>query len=586
MIKWIANKIKSQFVNKIIAIIILSIIIPLIIIFIVLYLLYFRMVENAFVEESQGQVEYLADYMDTLIQNIDQSVTVFLSETSTGEYLSVTESRGFSDLQIRTDLVDLAYGNVLISNVYLLREINSVLNVEAAASQWQDATAEQIQESNWYVRFKEQQGFYVEYVEELHNSGKIIYSKSIYDFTTREFQGGVFVNIGTSSFKEVLEDALSEDEIGFLMDDKGTVIFSTGDMEEIDVDYMIEKMIEPDIEGYFFDDTHYYYYQNLNQSSLYLVKVLPKVLIKNEVRSTFVVGGMIAVISIVLGLFAVIWYTRRLVLPIMQMADVLKNADPENLQYIEVSPRQDEVSILQSSHNTMITNYNNLLNENYIALMEKKQAQLKALQFQINPHFVNNTLQMVGSKAIEQKVPEIYKYLKSFSNMFYYCIKNGQDTVTVKEEMAYLNDYILLQKARFPDRIEVKIRIDDRAYGNLIPKMSLQPILENCFVHGMPSKPNTVNRLKIMIAVVTFEDHCTIMIEDDGVGISEEKLEKIRKRLTDASNIEEYDYSGSIGIHNVNTRIKLLYGNEYGCTISSEQGTMVQINIPVKKDRL
>lgn len=199
------------------------------------------------------------------------------------------------------------------------------------------------------------------------------------------------------------------------------------------------------------------------------------------------------------------------------------------------------------------------------------------MQAQINPHFLYNALQSIGGVALSRNAPEIYEYVRALSELFRYTIKMKSDLVTVADEIEHVTNYLQIQKLRFQDTIHIQIDIEEDCGIYELPKFILQPIVENCFVHGLEGQ---MGQWMITIRVEKMMDEIEISIEDNGLGIDEVRLEEIRRQLSGPG--EDQVIGESMGMNNVNARIKLIFGQEYGMFVTSSKGvgTTVKVVIP------
>jgi two-component system sensor histidine kinase YesM len=242
----------------------------------------------------------------------------------------------------------------------------------------------------------------------------------------------------------------------------------------------------------------------------------------------------------------------------------------------------DEISQLYDYLNTMIHDIQKLLSEVYREKLHaeqlktsQKDAELKMLTSQINPHFLYNTLETIRMKARVNKQYEIEELVKMLGKILRSSIQAGEKEVEVKSEVELVEYYLKIQQYRFGDRISYSIAVEYGLENKRILPLILQPIVENSIIHGLEGKEE--NGL-IAIAVRKESEIMVISVTDNGSGIEEEKLETIQKELKSRRFKGEH-----IGIGNVNQRVKLKYGDEYGVTIKSEVGveTVVEIRLPL-----
>ena len=227
----------------------------------------------------------------------------------------------------------------------------------------------------------------------------------------------------------------------------------------------------------------------------------------------------------------------------------------------------------------MVFRINELIEKEYKSEIATKEAQFKALQAQINPHFLYNTLQLVGGMAVAHNAEKIYRVISALSDMFRYITGKQGDMVLIENEIEHIKNYLYIQIQRFDGKIETDIFVEEGTEGYKIPMLTIQPLVENAFNHGFEQK---VGNWKLSVEVQKVFDEIEITITDNGVGIPEEKLKTLREQINNLS--QPLNTRGSIGIKNVSARIGLYFGNEYGLDIFSEvdNGTQIVIRIPAK----
>ena len=228
-----------------------------------------------------------------------------------------------------------------------------------------------------------------------------------------------------------------------------------------------------------------------------------------------------------------------------------------------------------------------VLNGPHVVDLNKRQAQYLALQNQINPHFLYNTLESIRGEALIAGMDSVADMTEALAKFFRYTITKVENLVSVQEELDNCETYFLIQKYRFGDRIELHIECDEDDWNDImnckIPKLTLQPILENSIIHGTELK---VGRSNLTIAFERTQERLIIRISDDGVGMDEEKLAQLNDRLRSESSSMDYkqqNKEGGIALINVNNRIHLIFGEEYGMHIYSipGKGTDVEISVPL-----
>ncbi len=229
------------------------------------------------------------------------------------------------------------------------------------------------------------------------------------------------------------------------------------------------------------------------------------------------------------------------------------------------------------------------LNKALISSLALKQAEINELQSQINPHFLYNMLDSIRGQALSEGMVEIAEMTESLANYFRYCITNGDGIVPLSYELRNVENYWVIQQYRFGSKISMQIEIDTSEINPdeyEIPKLVLQPMVENAIVHGLEMKPE---KGKITIRITRTDSKLIILVIDDGIGIGEQELHELRKQLKIKQHvIAEKGVTPSkgngIALLNVNERIKLHYGDDYGLQISSSPftGTEIEFVLPIR----
>jgi len=236
----------------------------------------------------------------------------------------------------------------------------------------------------------------------------------------------------------------------------------------------------------------------------------------------------------------------------------------------------DEFERIGHSFNTMIGSIRHLLARHQELAKENMLATVQILESQFNPHFLFNTLESIRY-MIKFGPGEAEKMLVSLSRMLRYSIQNGKDVVTVKEEMDFISRYLQVMLYRYGDRLRYSIDLEEGSRNASIPRMTLQPIVENSIKYGFGEDRDC---LEIRISTRIQNEVLSVIISDDGVGIRTELLEKLKANLDQGQNQTDH-----IGIYNVHKRIRLVYGSGYGVGIDSEmeKGTVVTLRVPCEE---
>jgi two-component system sensor histidine kinase YesM len=267
--------------------------------------------------------------------------------------------------------------------------------------------------------------------------------------------------------------------------------------------------------------------------------------------------------------------------PIKKLHDVTTTIAKNDLQALVNSENVDEITELGNNFNIMIGKIRELLNAKVKEQENLKKAELKALQAQINPHFLYNTLDTIVWMAEAKNTDQVIEIVRSLSSFFRIALSKGKDWISIRQEIEHVRSYLAIQKMRYRDILDYKIEVDEDLLNGTILKLTLQPLVENALYHGIKNKRN--GGTIVVRAQRVGTDLVRLEVQDDGIGFTPYKLAQIRDMLNDdASEISLKE--GGFGLENVNKRIKLYYGKQYGLYVQSEYlgGTQVVARIPLQ----
>ncbi len=316
----------------------------------------------------------------------------------------------------------------------------------------------------------------------------------------------------------------------------------------------------------------------IDKTDWYLVTLLPESSIIAAINSQRIYLFIIVVIcggtSIALAFYFIKYINKRLNKVVKGMRCVQSG---DFSHYIDHNDN-DELGELIDSYNYMIGKMSILIDEQYKLGKSVKNAELKALQSQINPHFLYNTLDMINWMSYKKMNSEISHAVKNLAKFYKLSLNKGKDLVPIKDELQHATLFVNIKNMRYNNRISLKFNVDEAINDYLIPKITLQPIIENSINYGILGKGEGTGTISIL--GYSINSDVILTISDDGIGMTEDKLkELIDNKLTSSKG-------SGYGLKNINKRIKLLYGDNYGLSFKSvyNYGTTVIIKIPPIKE--
>ncbi|GAB6989252.1 sensor histidine kinase [Paenibacillus pini] len=306
-----------------------------------------------------------------------------------------------------------------------------------------------------------------------------------------------------------------------------------------------------------------------------VIETIPYSSLKNGTDKIFKNTIGIFLISFIITSIIWLFVSSHIVSPIRKLTDSMKKVQEGDLTVRVDIERPDEVGIMNKHFNFMIKRIQELFHSNLEEQEKKKNAEYKALQAQINPHFLYNTLNTIRWMAIIQKSDNIREVVEVLGRLLKNTIKHDGPFVRVEEELSNLKDYVYIQKIRYNNNFDVKYDIQDEILAMPCVKFILQPIVENAIFHGIEPKEDPGG--EILISMKYLNNQLMIRIRDNGVGMSNILLEELNHRM-----ILDV-HSGGIGMMNVKERLKLTYGEESAFIIRSEKDifTEIEMIIPV-----
>ncbi|MDF2612248.1 MAG: signal transduction histidine kinase, LytS [Clostridia bacterium] len=311
---------------------------------------------------------------------------------------------------------------------------------------------------------------------------------------------------------------------------------------------------------------------NLSMSSAIFIS---KDILLTDIRHLSKITLILCVSTLPIFLLFAAGLYKEIIYPIYTLSGKMQQIENGEIGVVMKSDRRDELGYLFSTFDKMSQRIQYLVNTVYKEEIALKNAEIKLLQDQMNPHFLYNTLEMINWKARMLGSEEIPEMIEALSGIMEINIDRRKTPfLTIEEEMRYLDNYIFLIHKRFGEKIVFKKDVDINTYALKIPRIILQPLVENAITHGI----EPVGSGTIFLGVKVKEEKLVITIQDNGQGIEEDVLKDLYMEM-----VSEEKVTGKVGVINVQKRIKLLYGEEYGLTLSSKpnEGTLITVRLPI-----
>lgn len=431
---------------------------------------------------------------------------------------------------------------------------------EALEARWYQRLEENNGRPVWVLLDGEEQGrTQAAIVRELWNPED--YSQSV---------GILAVITDRRQLEELLRNS-SQDQVMYLETVDGAILASNVPGEELLRLPLSERNVDDQaFRSVSVDNTPCYVRSRLvDGSNVYLVSVIPRQAIRRGTNSVSSNMSVVYLAASILLLLAMGVMTRAITGRLKLLERQMIRIQAGDIGKIEESQYRDEIGRLISNYNVMADRVEELLQEQYILGQEKAEAQLKALQSQINPHFLYNTLDMINWMSQKNETDNIRNVVHAMSRFYRLTLSKGRDIVTIRDEVQMCEAYMEIQKRRYKGRICYEVEVEDEILDCLIPKITLQPFLENAIIHGINEKED--GRGVVILNGWQEDGRITLSVTDDGDGMTVEDREK--------------SPGGShYGLSNIEHRLELFFGERIPVQIESSLGigTCVIVNIPMR----
>ncbi|MCM1267281.1 MAG: sensor histidine kinase [Bacteroidales bacterium] len=419
-----------------------------------------------------------------------------------------------------------------------------------------------------------------------NDSANLIYYHSLFQIKGKVRQAVVRLELNNSYAKPLLENHAAHGEVIAFFNEKGELLFSNRpDAFPADCSYMtLVSQKKRQADGYctidLAEEPFLCVEAESPSSGISLVSLTPLSYIDSQIgqlRSSIIVSGIWVWLITVVMIYMLL---RLLTIPLKMLSAQMQRTGEGDFRTQIHAAGSLEIRHLSDSFNSMVAHIDQLIRRTYVAELSEKDARLSALEAQLNPHFLYNTLQAISTEALVNDQPRIHKMITALASNLRYTIK-GDTLVTLEREMNYVNDYIFLQKIRMDDSLEFSADIDPETLDCLIPKISIQTLVENSIIHG---KSGNIETIRIEVSARYHDGAVTITVQDNGCGIAEEELAKLYADFDRQENTGKY---GGIGLANLHSRLKLLYEEPASLGIETKEAeyTKIILLLPALKNR-
>lgn len=559
-------------------------------------LIYTKILENKVNQHTDQMIKQIEVNIDNHIKSVENILMYISSSEDIISFLQQSkddnskesydlEARIRRNLKVYTDVNSEIFGLLVANN-----------NDKYISNELEKKTRDSLMKEIWYtgaINESEKSYFFSNPIGRNLNPYKsysaediISISKAVIDKNTNETIGVVMADINLKKFDDIISDNnIGEKGFFYLLDNNNNIVYSPVNPTIYRINSNKFNNKKDSFIYSINNETFKIMYTTSSVTGWKTIGVFSFKDITKDITGMERFTLIIAIITSLLAVFFSLLFTNSIVTPVRELRTLMKGVESGDLDLkFEEHKYSNEFGELGHSFNHMVSEIKQLINMVYEEQRSKRKAEIETLQAQIKPHFLYNTLDTIAWMAEDYNAKDIVKLVSALTKVFRIGLNKGKEVIKLRDEIEHINSYLIIQKYRYEDKLSYEINFHKDILDILILKLITQPIVENAIYHGIKEKRG---KGEISINFTKVVDEIIITVEDNGAGISEEKLQNINSMLETSNSFYIDSGSGSgYGISNVNTRIKLSYGHNYGLRYYSKLGvgTKVEIRLPFNND--
>ena len=536
--------------------------------------------------EMQNQVQ---KSVDLKLEDIEKTLKLLGERREVQGYLMVDEEREQGKrVELETSVRNLLLGYSEVHrdylNIVLASSRGHYLSNDSYRIQKQDLSEEEwyqdaVQAAGRPVVISSSIGRNLQDWRNYSSDSYVSVAQGIYGKENGELIGVVLIDLDKMSIQGLVGDiTLGQTGFVFIMDSKGNVLYTP----ENKVVYRINPAwFQGAGSGSFKcriqENEYRIIYNQSDYTRLTTVGLYDMGKTIEGVSRVQRVSVLLAMVCCGAALVWSVFFSKTITTPISNLSRLMKRAQTGDLTVRFDNHYQGEIGQLGDAFNSMVDKINELLQMVYMEQKQKREAEMRILQEQIKPHFLYNTLDSIQWMAKRYQAKDIVETVRALSNFFRISLSSGKEYITLREEMTLVRSYLEVQKFRYEDLFEYEPTCDEQLLDCMVPRLILQPLVENALYHGIKESDRERGNIRICVSRETAES-ILIVVSDDGVGMSQEECDRINRLLRMEKRPEELK---AFGILNVHDRIHLSYGEPYGLFYrpGEDGGTIVEVRL-------
>ncbi|MBI9108985.1 MAG: sensor histidine kinase [Spirochaetales bacterium] len=546
---------------------------------------------NSIIENNRVLLGQLVTQIDSYIGNMEKLADAVIEDNEIQFFLENPEAAGINTLtSIESRLAAYIFARGDLAGILIAGTDGTLLKGEpdTEVNPWSV-----IADQPWYKEAVDAEGrtavstSYVQNVLKGKYSWVVSLSRSIFSAEDGRLLGVLLIDLKFNRINELCRSlVVGRRSYDFILDKDGNYVFHPmqqlvySEIRSEPVGEILKMLEENDRETYF-DGEHYFTAAASALTGWHIVNVTYRGDITTNwqwVQLSYAAIGL--VLFIVVGLF-----TNKLASgitkPVRKLQEIMKSVESGEFHLVGKIEGTDEIRELAREYDIMVTRIRELMQENIMEQELKRKSDLKALQAQINPHFLYNTLDSIIWMGEMKQHREVVQMTSALSKLFRISISKGRELITITEEISHVQSYLTIQEMRYKDKFRYLLDIDPDIHDLIILKITLQPLVENAIYHGIKEVDH---QGFIRITGRREGDDIIFEVSDNGKGMNQQQLVELIEGVTAADEKRSRLSRQGLGVRNVHERIRIYFGEGYGLSFASEEGkgTVITVRLPAK----
>lgn len=486
-----------------------------------------NMTEQKIKQLSSDSVNTISSNLDLIIDTVNNQSKMLISSSAIQSVLRSNGLKDYTQKQIDNYLAEFTNFYEAISSIYIFDNNGHEYYVEN--DDMKNLSLKKLKSTDWYKELDEKFGGYILKVNAggaFDNTSRnyISLMRRINDINTQKPIGYMVVNISTDYIYSSFGKQVNDTKI-IVCDENRKPVISSGNIDGNELKLITESIKDGNVSQYKKIKGKQHIIASVKNDYGWTIATITPINELAAQEQTFkIFVAVLMLITLVMFAVSIMFISLSITRPINRLAKAMSSVKDGNFTEVHIRKTSDEIGMLQNVYNIMVREIQTLFKDMVNEQKAKRKAELEALQLQIKPHFLYNSFDAISSLALSGQNKEVYKIVVALGKFYKSFLNSGSETVTINEELEMIKQYLTIQLIRFKDKFTVDWQIDDNVRPLMIPRLTLQPLVENAIKHGIKDNPQAGI---LLISAALKDGMVVIKIKDNGQGMDEIELEKL-----------------------------------------------------------